>query len=1341
MATYLDDNGNPTAPPASLKTKKDDAPKLGVKELKEKAQKMKPVVPPKGYVLSAPPDYTSNPKNEGLYEMYGRTGQGDAVGNLSVPFSKVKSYMDAGGTFAGNSGAQDRYEKDSSVVGKKPTLFQRIDTRINAALEPKKEDPNRPQTFTNLDRAAGRAIYGAPKYLVSLVQQLKVDHDTGTMEAMKMLDPAQLPAGLHEQWKADMATGNTKLAMDNLMGSLVGLGFVGAVTHGAEKLVGEHVNKLREKFTPVTEAPVRKRTNVVHRNPAGEVRQAKGQAPTVWLSPDSWRTFMGSLYPGEDAGATHGVNLPASEHLQAFASDPKLAEGNPAMGHVQELLAEAHKNASEGGVAIAKQRPSLQSNVNVMREELNHTWQRSLANGDVTGHLKPEAFDALHKAIPKGMQDHLVEQGYNGTSAPEMVTETAAKLMDGRPERFGVKPEEAVDFLDKYFKQVSDQHGTKALEELQHVRGIAADAKARAIGEHSSTGSGQDSGAIPSVATRGQGFASEGVPAFNREQEVKPTWYLKSERIIGDKMKGPQAGEDVHKMLISGGVKPEEMQWTGLDDFLKSKGKDKVTTDEIREHLANNNIQIKEVTKGEKHVFPSQKVQDAAKERLYKAKDALVSEHARKIRGTPEYDAIKKEFEDANAAMRTTVPGWGIPEEGTTTKYGSYQLPGGEPNSYREMLLTMPEQAISPDVMKSHQEWIDTLTKRRNALQSEADHILVEELETDAPYSNDNAKKIEDLNRQVRNTDMQIRSAKDKLPKPPSFKSPHWDEPNILAHVRMNDRLTPDGKRLLHVEELQSDMHQRGRDKGYTSDKIQKESFQKTKELYSQARDIIDAKVDRLGFDSMVEAMRNVETHPDWVDRWDARSSLTPEEISTVEEWKKAKEERDRVHGGNAVPDAPFKKTWHEMALRRIVKHAVDNGYDAVSWTPGADQNARYSLSNHVDELQYRRNDNGTYDIHGVKDGASVVSKKGLTDTELSENIGKDAASRIVEQSKPQDAKELGYTAKESKYGYDIYDPDGKRVASEVDANSPDAALEKQSKYMNTGTNQGKLEGAGLEVGGSGMKGFYDKIVPDYLNKFGKKFGSKVGTVDIPTAGGVKGSSDFWGEVRRTYDRAYSHGVDAYARFDKDGEFIGLSSDSEPDWNDPEGTKYIKVVDDKGKLLKDAPIPKDKDDTKTVQHLPITPEMRKSVAEEGVPLFNKEKTAEETHQDNWIHRGAEEYAKKSEIFASPNTESMGLVEAIQKTGDKNAAPIEERKEPVDVGRTGASHTTVPQRVERTVTVPLMTAMGVHPVVVTRVLPLAQLRAMAAQQNPSRQVGNVRDLITEARARMGNTVVP
>jgi len=45
----------------------------------------------------------------------------------------------------------------------------------------------------------------------------------------------------------------------------------------------------------------------------------------------------------------------------------------------------------------------------------------------------------------------------------------------------------------------------------------------------------------------------------------------------------------------------------------------------------------------------------------------------------------------------------------------------------------------------------------------------------------------------------------------------------------------------------------------------------------------------------------------------------------------------------------------------------------------------------------------------------------------------------------------------------------------------------------------GSFEGESLKIGGEGMKGFYDKIIPDFLNKFGKKWGAKVEETEIET--------------------------------------------------------------------------------------------------------------------------------------------------------------------------------------------------------------------------------------------------
>lgn len=43
----------------------------------------------------------------------------------------------------------------------------------------------------------------------------------------------------------------------------------------------------------------------------------------------------------------------------------------------------------------------------------------------------------------------------------------------------------------------------------------------------------------------------------------------------------------------------------------------------------------------------------------------------------------------------------------------------------------------------------------------------------------------------------------------------HWQEPNVLVHTRMADYIDTDGKKVLFLDEIQSDWHQQGRERGY----------------------------------------------------------------------------------------------------------------------------------------------------------------------------------------------------------------------------------------------------------------------------------------------------------------------------------------------------------------------------------------------------------------------------------------------------------------------------------------------------------------------------------------------
>jgi hypothetical protein len=140
---------------------------------------------------------------------------------------------------------------------------------------------------------------------------------------------------------------------------------------------------------------------------------------------------------------------------------------------------------------------------------------------------------------------------------------------------------------------------------------------------------------------------------------------------------------------------------------------------------------------------------------------------------------------DAQADAIYKVP------ESTPTKFGKYQLAGGE--NYREILLTLPQKP----------------------------QALPEGFNVDA-YSVNGVTKygVYDANGQRYGSGATKEEALQKFgefhqDKP--YQSSHFNEPNILAHMRVNDRVDADGKKMLLVEEIQSDWHQAGREKGYQS--------------------------------------------------------------------------------------------------------------------------------------------------------------------------------------------------------------------------------------------------------------------------------------------------------------------------------------------------------------------------------------------------------------------------------------------------------------------------------------------------------------------------------------------
>lgn len=147
------------------------------------------------------------------------------------------------------------------------------------------------------------------------------------------------------------------------------------------------------------------------------------------------------------------------------------------------------------------------------------------------------------------------------------------------------------------------------------------------------------------------------------------------------------------------------------------------------------------------------------------------------------------------------------------------------------------------------------------------------------------------------------------------------------------------------------------------------------------------------------------------------------------------------------VPDSPFIKNtgaWVELALKRMIRMAAEEGKSRISWTPGEAQAARYDLSKSYKTINAVKKKDGSYMIQGQPAAYEASPMQRLADNvpsdKLVDYVGKDLAEKITDQG------------------------------------------------------GGKFEGVDLKVGGEGMKGFYDQMLPKMAEKLGKQYGVKVKT-------------------------------------------------------------------------------------------------------------------------------------------------------------------------------------------------------------------------------------------------------
>lgn len=139
-----------------------------------------------------------------------------------------------------------------------------------------------------------------------------------------------------------------------------------------------------------------------------------------------------------------------------------------------------------------------------------------------------------------------------------------------------------------------------------------------------------------------------------------------------------------------------------------------------------------------------------------------------------------------------------------------------------------------------------------------------------------------------------------------------YSVPNIIATVRVTRRRDSLGRNTLLIEEVQSDWHQAGAKVGY-------------KKPSATESDIRNERLKALRID--LAAAREAQA-------WDVVEDIL-DKIDTTNDGGQYLEDMP-------VPEGPFSDTWRDLAIKRMVKFAVDNGYDSISLATPEVQKERY---------------------------------------------------------------------------------------------------------------------------------------------------------------------------------------------------------------------------------------------------------------------------------------------------------------------------------------------------------------------------------------------------------------
>lgn len=467
-------------------------------------------------------------------------------------------------------------------------------------------------------------------------------------------------------------------------------------------------------------------------------------------------------------------------------------------------------------------------------------------------------------------------------------------------------------------------------------------------------------------------------------------FYSNAENAVkGISMNRAPAGQWWNMLKPEGGrgTKKEELDWLGLETWLKDRGGAPVTKKEILDFIDENKIIIKQRPLMDQALSP----QDEAivKKLTDKHHEERVNGHIQALieqgKDEDEIDRVEvSNFMDWGSTYDNELDHW---KEQLTPEYDDYQL-GGPKDNYRETLYQLHFKKMLPE-----------------------GYELVFKGEEGAGYKLILSSTGETLGEYTYIT--AINEARDREGLPPLYLPPHYQSlnyeslANAVGHTRTNERAFDDGTAFLFGEEFQSDMHEQGHKLGYlrTLDKVMNQEIrdlgdkkwnlrenlrargfvkfndysventhdrinismeiqepgqslttQLRASIYVGPEEDLDPDTESNTFEPVMDRIDEASLWQSFPESRRAENKALVREYfeKTIELYKLNWADQEKSRG---VIDMPYKSSWMKLLAKAFIEQAIEGGHQGAGFTTGEQQFQRWGS----ELIGWKKNPDGTW--------------------------------------------------------------------------------------------------------------------------------------------------------------------------------------------------------------------------------------------------------------------------------------------------------------------------------------------------------------------------------------------